>query len=286
MRIVCPNCSTSYEIDAASLGADGRKVRCARCRETWHAGGTAGLAVLAAGVEWERMPDAALPAVREPSEPVRANHRFDDANADDGTVFPAVVADAPPIAPTEDAEPADIDPTQADAASEPEDIESVAARRARAARAARRGRPPKPLPLVIVGCAAILFALVIWREDVVRLAPQTANLYAAIGLPVNLRGLVFKDLEVSGETKDDVPVMVVQGRIVNPTRHNVEVPRLRFAVRNKAGVEVYAWTALPDQRMLQPGESMPFRSRLASPPADAKDVLVRFFHRSDLVAEQ
>jgi hypothetical protein len=62
----------------------------------------------------------------------------------------------------------------------------------------------------------------------------------------------------------------------------VEVPRLRFALRNPAGVEVYAWTALPAKPVLAAGEALPFRSRLASPPGDTHDVVVRFFHRRDL----
>src|SRR5262245_59287586 len=37
MNIVCPNCGTSYDVDASALGPGGRTVRCVRCRETWHA---------------------------------------------------------------------------------------------------------------------------------------------------------------------------------------------------------------------------------------------------------
>ncbi|MGC2123151.1 MAG: MJ0042-type zinc finger domain-containing protein, partial [Xanthobacteraceae bacterium] len=37
MLIVCPNCATSYDVDAASLRPDGRRVRCVRCRTVWHA---------------------------------------------------------------------------------------------------------------------------------------------------------------------------------------------------------------------------------------------------------
>jgi hypothetical protein len=62
------------------------------------------------------------------------------------------------------------------------------------------------------------------------------------------------------------------------------VPRLRFAVRDEAGHEVYAWTALPNRGALGPGETLPFRSRLALPPPEAHDVLVRFFNRRDMVA--
>ena len=35
MQINCPNCSTSYQVTAASIGAAGRSVRCARCKNTW-----------------------------------------------------------------------------------------------------------------------------------------------------------------------------------------------------------------------------------------------------------
>ena len=35
-----------------------------------------------------------------------------------------------------------------------------------------------------------------------------------------------------------------------------------------------------------PGEAVPFRSRLASPPPDGRDVQVRFFTRRDAVAER
>ena len=35
MHIVCPNCTTSFGINPAALGAAGRTVRCSRCKETW-----------------------------------------------------------------------------------------------------------------------------------------------------------------------------------------------------------------------------------------------------------
>ena len=35
MLIVCPTCATSYDVEPASLGANGRQVRCVRCRTVW-----------------------------------------------------------------------------------------------------------------------------------------------------------------------------------------------------------------------------------------------------------
>ena len=37
MKIVCPNCTTSYDVEAAALGESGRSVRCVRCRTVWFA---------------------------------------------------------------------------------------------------------------------------------------------------------------------------------------------------------------------------------------------------------
>jgi hypothetical protein len=131
---------------------------------------------------------------------------------------------------------------------------------------------------------AVNLALIGWRADVVRWLPQTASLYAAVGLPVNLRGLIFTGVTTASETADGVPVLVVEGTIVNNGKRGVEVPRLRFAIHNQGGQEIYSWTALPTRNGLTPGEALPFRSRLASPPRETHQVVVRFFNRRDLAA--
>ena len=35
MHIVCPHCTTSYAVDPANFPEAGRRVRCARCQEVW-----------------------------------------------------------------------------------------------------------------------------------------------------------------------------------------------------------------------------------------------------------
>jgi hypothetical protein len=139
------------------------------------------------------------------------------------------------------------------------------------------------LPTIAMVLGAILAALLVWRADVVRVMPQTASLYAGIGLPVNLRGLAIEEVQAVKEIQDDITVLVIEGHIVNKTRMTLEVPRLRLAMRNGAGAEVYNWTALPSRPVLGPYEVQPFRTRLASPPGDGKDVMVRFFNRRDAV---
>jgi hypothetical protein len=79
-------------------------------------------------------------------------------------------------------------------------------------------------------------------------------------------------------------VLVIEGIIVSVVSKQVDLPRLRFALRSASGAEVYSWTAPPSQPTLGPFETLPFRSRLASPPAEGHDIQVRFFTRRDAVA--
>ena len=52
-----------------------------------------------------------------------------------------------------------------------------------------------------------------------------------------MRGLGFKDIKITNETVDGKPVLVIEGMIVGETRKPVELPRLRFSVRDAQGAE-------------------------------------------------
>ena len=159
----------------------------------------------------------------------------------------------------------------------------MAARRAaELARKNRFGWPLAGLPTLILGLILTDLGLFAWRAEIVRAAPQTASLYAALGLPVNLRGLLIADVTTDTLTSEGVQVLVVQGKIANVAKRTIEVPRVRFAVRNAGGNEIYSWTTLPSRSLLGPGEAFAFQSRLAAPPPETRDVLVRFFNRHDL----
>src|SRR5262245_53497474 len=126
MRIVCPSCNTSYEVSAASLGAEGRQVRCVRCRDVWHAipvqddvaepaAETAGMSATAASAQYRRGAGAAAPAASGP-----ADDPWSQAGGEDGAVDPNLAAraadrsaaryeDPPTMAAAADAQAADWD---------------------------------------------------------------------------------------------------------------------------------------------------------------------------------
>ncbi len=199
---------------------------------------------------------------------------------------PFTVADSPPLVPQG---PGDTDSAPKFDPGVPDQTETIAAKRARQAHASDKDRPGLlrrlfSLPVLIVVMLAILLSALNWRAAVVRHFPQTASLYAALGLPVNLRGLFFQDVKSRNEIEDGTSVLVIEGTIVNLTTRTLDVPRLRFALRNASGHEVYAWTAQPSKPTLGSGNGLPFRARLAAPPGDGRDVIVRFLNRRDVAA--
>ena len=286
MHIICPHCSTSYAIKLATLGAAGRTVRCSRCKEVWLA----------------RPEDAAELAAQVPAMAgAAAQAGADDAAAewealareDDGAETPVV--DSPsisagwPITADGETSPGETDWPSA-ARDDMQDAET--ARPQRLSWLRRLFRRPvrvsaarKPFFNPVMACAAmgaLVLALMIWRVDVVRLMPQTAGFYKMVGLEVNLRGLMFKDVKISSETVDGKPVLVIEGVITGEAKKPVELPRLRFSVRDAQGAEIYAWNAVLEQPVLRPGERAWFKSRLASPPPEGRNIDVRFFHRRDI----
>jgi predicted Zn finger-like uncharacterized protein len=289
MKIVCPTCTTSYDVGASALGESGRSVRCVRCRTVWFAtpgeepevvaelaleaaaDGETGSAENPQGGEDEAASAGEFDWSFSVDEPQEQREAAGETAGEEGAAQAEVdtgwaVAAAEPV---ETAAPSLVPAMEADAIPEPagppgpavmpESIESVAARRA------PKARKPKSRSLKCF-------------------APQTASLYGAVGLPVNLRGLVFENVRTTGELHEGVPVLIVEGTIANVVNKTVEVPRLRFAMRNAAGHEIYAWTSVTGRSILSPGETATFRSRLASPPTDGRDVIVRFLNRRDLVA--
>jgi len=210
-----------------------------------------------------------------------------------GVAFPDVEpsegegVEAPPIAPAEpdlDRPPIGFDIAEPEAEPRTPTEKPAPARRRPGASLRFLRWPLSRLQNVILVLLIADCIIVGWRTDFVRVLPQTASLYAWMGLPVNVRGLSFDAVTINVEQHEGVPILVVDGAVVNGARQMADVPRLKFAVRNAAHQEIYSWTAVPPRSTLPPGEAVTFRTRLASPPPEARDVLVRFVNRRDMLA--
>ena len=282
MHIICPHCTTSYALNPATLGAAGRTVRCSRCKEVWLARPEDAVEAVA--------PVPAMAAAGQPSGGDDAAAEWDAlAREEDGEAGDTPVVDSPSISGDF---PADGEASDWPSATQDEADGTASARPRRGSRLSKllppkllfraSGKPLIGLPTACAAMGALALALVIWRADVVRHLPQTATFYKMVGLEVNLRALAFKDVRLTTETVEGKPVLVIEGVIVGESRKPVELPRLRFSVRDAQGAEIYAWNTVLQQSVLQPGEYTRFKSRLASPPPEGRNIDIRFFNKRDL----
>lgn len=265
MRIECPSCAAGFEVSPSALEPNGRTVRCAACKTTWFA--PAPSLVLA---------DGAAEEISNPAPVVSAEDRADhEALAAVGKTadVPAVVTieNSPPVSPAEEEAPPPV----------------PIPKRKTVAQFAPAVRKPKrrfPLGLVAALLVCVLSLGLVNRQSMVRAAPELATLYSAIGFPVNLRGLEFQNIRTRQEIQDGITVLAIEGDVENIVSRAVELPRVRLSVLGANGVEIYSWTALLPRSILYPHERVSFKSRLASPPADGKEIMVRFLTRADLTA--
>jgi predicted Zn finger-like uncharacterized protein len=283
MHIICPDCTTTYAIELSTLGVAGRTVRCSRCKEVWLARPEDAVITHALVPS---MADGGYPA---PNSAVAAG-RNDPAGSEFEQDHATPVVESPSISAEW--------PADGQAGREPNWPLVTRRDEAKAVRPPRRSllrlmpsfspsrlaRPAVSLTTACAAMGALVLALTIWRADVVRLLPQTAAFYKLVGLDVNLRGLLFKDVKITNENVEGKPVLVIEGVIIGEARKPVELPRLRFSVRDAQGAEIYAWNAVLEQPVLNPGEKAWFKSRLASPPAEGRNIDVRFFNKRDIAA--
>ncbi|HEV7257837.1 MAG TPA: DUF3426 domain-containing protein [Bosea sp. (in: a-proteobacteria)] len=250
MLIVCPSCASRYELDAAKLGPDGRKVRCASCQALWHVAPEPELPEVPTAEETQALLNAEL-------EQAAAIEAQVSALAAEQTVEPVV---EPPGEP-------------------PGRARRGAGRTARKviakARKPRMQAATVPVALSLAGLA--LFGVLLWQRDrAARVAPQLASVFETLGFPVNIRGLKLSAVE-SGLVDDMAGrFLVVEGDVTNITKGNAKVPSIEVAVKDASGQTLYSWKTDPPRSELEPSELMRFRARLAAPPAGGQSVLVRF----------
>jgi predicted Zn finger-like uncharacterized protein len=131
-----------------------------------------------------------------------------------------------------------------------------------------------------VGLAAIvgliLWTATVYRQQIVAAWPQSASLYSTIGLKVNAAGLKIDNVEYHQETEGGQTTLVVTGRLGNISGRELSVPQIRATLSNDDKRELYHWTFMPSIISLHPGQTTRFVTRLASPPAGARHLDLRF----------
>jgi predicted Zn finger-like uncharacterized protein len=291
MILTCPDCGTQYVVKDGAIPPEGRQVRCAACKHSWHQDPEpvaplelqpeAAISESEAQAETATVEEAEQPAVEdeslaeatliEPRSGPEAEERaYEEALIEDGpatsTVDETIIAEggvaveepdtveAP--APQEDWN----EPPHGEAAPDmfspfAEDLEP------------RRRRPITTL--LILALLVIALAALFWF-----FAP--ADLKAKLGLTASDASplaLVTTHMDRQRLASGN-ELLTVTGRVINPTAKEQDVPPLQAQLRTRTGKVVYSWTIAPPARSLPAGASASFNSAEVNVPPGGDELTI------------
>jgi predicted Zn finger-like uncharacterized protein len=128
--------------------------------------------------------------------------------------------------------------------------------------------------------AAATVAAFFFRNDVVKVWPQSAAAYRLAGLDVNRFGLDFADIERARTFNDTIPIVTVTGRAVNVANTSVDTPGVRIDLRDETGKVVATEYSFVTPGELAPGASGQFGVVVEPAPVESFEIVVSFVQRS------
>ena len=156
-----------------------------------------------------------------------------------------------------------------------------------AASAVPEPAPRSRLPAAAAAALSAVFlaAFLVGREGAVSLLPDLAGLYATVGLPVNVDGLLIEAVEAERSVNGEDARIVVRGAIRNVGSSAKPVPPLSVSFRDGAMAPA-GWRAFdPPSQLIAAGEAAPFLLDIDNAPRQAADIVLRFRRTGEQVPE-
>jgi predicted Zn finger-like uncharacterized protein len=296
MILTCPSCGTQYVVKDGAIPPEGRQVRCAACKHSWHEepqveqplelqDGTHPVAE-AEGVdeapaqshshpadadvaegnehgpqENESLAEATL--IKPRSGPEAEERAYEEAVVDGQSQAPpepeADTVTEPPVAVTE-IEPA----AAAEDWNAPPDAEADSDMFSPfVSEDEEEPRKTSAMSKILIALLVIVaLAVAFWF-----LAP--ADMKSRLGIA----SASASPLQVSNpphverlQLASGNELLTVSGRVINPTSREQEIPPLSAKLTNQAGKLVYSWTIAPPARSLAAGASASFNSAEVNVP--------------------
>lgn len=278
--IECPHCATRYQLAPEALGPRGRNVQCANCGEAWRANPPPPVVsrplikTIEALVDeaTERLLDDAL-ATEERSQPAdsspAARRWAEEARDAERSLADIRAALGPRARPVPSATP-----VTAQQRSQSKALSVRIAELNRHLPSARLRRSVRTGAVVLL--LGLLTTLALARVQIVTHAPQMAGLYAALGLPVNIIGLEFRDVTTVLSRQDGAQLLRITARIVSVAGRPVPVPAVIVSLLGADRAVLYRWSVAPSARDLGAGEYVNFTSQITTPPPGVTGVRLTF----------
>ena len=296
MILTCPNCGTQYVVKDDAIPPQGRQVRCASCKHSWHQeppqtpeldltedqetlaeatmieprGGLEAeeRAFEAATLEGEQGETAAEPV--EPAEPVSPEPPPEEERAEEAASLAAEQRAAEVSA---DIDEAAIEPPTAVAADwnqppqpEPADDEFSPFP------AADEAEPRRRSPLLAI--LALVILVVALAVAFYFYAPPEWKARLGLGMGATSKLALVTTHMDRQQLESGQELLTISGRIINPTSAEQTVPPLQAQLRTRAGKVVHSWTIAPPARSLAPGASASFNSAEYNVPTDAEELTI------------
>ena len=127
--------------------------------------------------------------------------------------------------------------------------------------------------VLVIGYAAVRY-----RQEIAMIWPQSAGVYSSLGLKVNAAWHRFRPCRViTARTRTARWCWPSPATSSIDGTRELPVPQtVRVTLSDASNHELYHWTFTPNVQTLKPGQSIPFLTRLSSPPAGARHLEVRF----------
>jgi predicted Zn finger-like uncharacterized protein len=287
MILTCPNCGTQYVVKDGAVPPEGRQVRCAACKHSWHQDPEDRAAS-------ELADSHAQPVEREAeSDTVTAPHEGDENEnesfAEATLIAPrngpeaeerayeeaSVEGDPEPSAELNESPPTE-EPVTAEAAApsdwdEPPTAEGAPDTFSPFAEEGdvepRRRSPALTILTIII--LVVVIATLLWL-----FAPPAMK--AKLGLATtdtSPLALVTTHMDRQ-RLESGNELLTVTGRVINPTAREQDVPPLAAQLKSRSGKVVYSWTIAPPARSLAAGASASFNSAEVNVPPGGDELTI------------
>lgn len=265
MILTCPACGTQYVVKDGTIPPEGRQVRCASCKHSWHqepeGDGGAPAPKTEAEPEKEQEESFAEAALIEP----RSGPEAEERAYEEALVSAEPAAEDAPAGETAEPEPAAEDWAEPPQASAPRDLYSPFAAEDEGI-LRKRGALKTALVIALI---IVVLAAAFWF-----LAP--ADIKAKLGLAASSGSplaLVTTHMDRQ-RLESGNELLTVTGRVINPTNSEQSVPPLQAQLRARTGKVVYSWTIAPPARSLAPGASASFNSAEVNVPPGGDELTI------------